>query len=55
MLILLKTITEGRTFPLRECFMEATITLTPKPNKDITRKESSRPISLMIINAKIFN
>ena len=36
-------------------FYEATITLIPKPDKDATIKEKYRPISLMNINAKIFN
>ena len=35
-------------------FYEATITLTPKPAKDITRK-NYRPISLMNMDAKILN
>ena len=48
-------IIEGRTFPLRECFSEAIITLTAKPVKDITKKENSKPISLMIINAEILS
>jgi hypothetical protein len=43
--------TEG-TLP--NSFYEATITLTPKPHKDPTKKENFRPISLMTINAKIF-
>ena len=32
---------------------EATLTLTPKPDKDNTKKENYRPISLMNIDAKI--
>ena len=34
---------------------EATITLIPKPDKDATKKENYRPISLMSIDAKIPN
>ena len=34
---------------------EATITLIPKPDKDATKDENYRPISLMNINAKILN
>ena len=47
-----KTAEEG-TLP--NSFYEATITLITKPDKDNTKKENCRPVSLMNIHAKILN
>jgi hypothetical protein len=54
--ILLKTFYKVETEEtLPNLFYEVIVTLILKPQKDPTKKENFRPISLMNIDAKIFN
>ena len=50
---LFQKISEEETFPIS--FYMITITPIPKPDKDFTKKENYRPVSLMKIDTEILS
>ena len=46
---------KGKEGTLPNSFYEATIMLIPKPDKDLTKKENYRPVSLMNCNPKFLH
>ena len=53
--ILLKLFQKTEEWKLPKTFYEATSTLIPKPDKNTTKKENYRPITLMNTDTKILN
>ena len=54
-LILFKLFQKFEREKLPTLSYETTITMTPKLDKDVTKKENYRSVSLMYIDAKVLN